>query len=159
MPLLKWLTNRRNTKNITKEVDELELLQYICNRYYFMLTARIVSLPKDYSTYNGWVYQAKITINKGTPTIIIDVLDNISSLTNKTEIKEECVVCDNLVNENIKCCGQRVCSECLVKIKETSKSNELEFKCPMCRKNLGNYCTTHTLSKEYIDKHMITIKI
>ena len=152
----KWLTFWRNTKPLTiYTIEEYELLQYICKRYNFILKAKCVSSPIDFTTYKGREYKARTAINKGTWVIIIEVLDNISSLTIKTNTEEDCVVCSNTVNETIKCCGQRVCQDCLVKIKEISKTNENGFNCPMCRKELDNYYTTHTFSEEFIDKNVV----
>jgi hypothetical protein len=78
-------------------------------------------------------------------------LDKIDSLTIKQHTEEDCLVCTNPVNETIKCCRQRVCKDCLLKIKEFSKTEEVPFRCPVCRNELDNYYTTHKFSKEYVD--------
>ena len=133
------------------DLTNQEILDYICKRYHFILTAKCVSSPIGFSTNGYWEYKARTTINNGVWFLVIDILDKIDSLTIKQNTEEDCVVCTNPVNESIKCCGQRVCKDCLLKIKEISKEKELDFKCPVCRNELDNYYTTHTFSKEYVD--------
>ena len=131
-----------------------EIILVLCKSYIPVINAGVISFSSGFYKSLDWEYRVVSNYKNNSIFLRIDIKNKVDTLLseNKTDVKEDCVVCTNPTNEKIKCCNQPICLTCLKEIKNQSDKEDICFRCPMCRKDLGNSVTTYKFDKEFLGK-------
>ena len=131
-----------------------EIILVLCESYIPVINGGVISFSSGFYKSLDWEYRVVSNYENNSIFLRIDIKNKVDTLVseNKTDLKEDCVVCTNPTNEKIKCCNQPVCLTCLKEIKTRCEKQDMCFSCPMCRKDLGNSVTTYKFDKEFLGK-------
>ena len=150
MPLLCCIPKK---KQQIKETVLLEkVLLTLCEASIPMICAGVISFSTGFATDRGWEYNVSSTYENGSILLKILIKNKIETLVKENEEEEDCVVCTNSTHETIKCCNQPICQKCLKEIKKRSQKEEMDFCCPMCRKDLNESVTNYTFDRHFLGK-------
>ena len=150
MPLLCCIPKRK--QQITKEVLLEKILLTLCEASIPMIYAGVIRFSNGFATDRGWEYSVSSTYENGSILLKILIKNKIETLVKENEEEEDCVVCTNSTHETIKCCNQPICLKCLKEIKKRSQKEEMDFCCPMCRKDLNESVTNYTFDRHFLGK-------
>ena len=151
MPLLCCIPKRK--QQITKEVLLEKILLTLCEASIPMIYAGIIRFSNGFATDRGWEYSVSSTYENGSILLKILIKNKIETLVKENDEEQDCVVCTNPTKEIIKCCNQPICLKCLKEFKKTcDKTEDMDFCCPMCRKDLNESVTNYTFDRYFLDK-------
>ena len=151
MPRFCCIPNKN--KKVMEKVLLEKILLTLCEASIPMIYAGVISFSTGFATDRGWEYSVSSTYENSAILLKISIKNKIETLVKENEEEEDCVVCTNPTNETIKCCNQPICLKCLKEIKKrTLKEEEMDFCCPMCRKDLDDSVTNYTFDRYFLDK-------
>lgn len=151
MPILSCIPKKKERKQ--KNIIPIEnLLLYICEGTIPMVNAGVFCFGSSVGSYGGHKYQYSTEYEGGNIKLNIYVINTLESLIYKVDEKNECVVCTEETHEKITCCKQDICLKCLKTLKKTCEQEDMDFCCPVCRKNLKNSKTLYEFDKYFLDK-------
>ena len=142
----------RKQKKETQTVLLEKILLILCESYIPIIRGGVLSFSNSFTVYKGWEYKVSSDYKNGSIFLEITIKNKIETLVKENEEEEDCGVCTNPIKERIKCCNQPVCLECLKEIKKRSQKQEMDFCCPMCRKDLDDSVTNYTFDRYFLDK-------
>ena len=142
----------RRQKKDTQTIFLEKILLTLCETSIPMIRAGVISFSNSFTVYKGWEYKVSSTYKNGSIFLEITIKNKIEALVKKTDEEEECSVCTNPIKERVKCCNQPVCLDCLKEIKERSQKEEMDFCCPMCRKDLNYSVTNYNFDRYFLNK-------
>ena len=129
-----------------------ELLLGLCESNIPIINAGVIRFSNGFCKSADWEYNVMSSYENNSIVLIIDIKNKIDTLVNEHEndLTDDCVVCTNETSQTIKCCNQPICLTCLKEIESRCDKEDLEFCCPMCRKNLNNSVTNYSFDKEFL---------
>ena len=136
------------TKNVILE----KILLTLCEASIPMIYAGVISFSNGFAMDRGWEYKVSSDYENNNITLKITIKDKIETLVKENDEQDDCVVCTNPTNQKIRCCNQTICLKCLKEIKKRCNKEEMDFCCPVCRKNLDSAVTTYDFDKYFLDK-------
>tara|TARA_B100000123_G_C25642046_1_gene389251 strand:+ start:180 stop:698 length:519 start_codon:yes stop_codon:yes gene_type:complete len=152
MPILSCIPRKRREIKQKKVIPIENLLLHICETMKPMVNAGVTCFGSTIRIYGGHEYQYTTTYEGGNYKLNIEVINKLESLIYEVDEKNECVVCTEDTHEKITCCKQDICLKCLKEIKKTCEQENMDFCCPVCRKNLNNSRTNYEFDKYFLDK-------
>ena len=136
------------TKNVILE----KILLTLCEASIPMIYAGVISYSNGFAMDRGWEYMVSSDYENNNITLKITIKDKIETLVKENDEQDDCVVCTNPTNQKIRCCNQTICLKCLKEIKKRSDKEEMDFCCPVCRRDLDSAVTIYDFDKYFLDK-------
>lgn len=152
MPIFSCITKKKTEVKQKSTIPIENLLLHICETTTPMVNAGVYCFGSSLIQYGGHEYQYSTEYEGGNIKLNIYVINTLESLIYKVDEKSECVVCTEETHEKITCCKQDICLKCLKEIKKTCEQEDMDFCCPVCRKNLNNSKTNYEFDKYFLDK-------
>lgn len=152
MPIFSCIPKKKKEVKQKNTIPIENLLLHICETTTPMVNAGVLCFGSSLIQYGGHEYQYSTTYEGSTIKLNIQVINKLESLIYKVEEKNECVVCTEDTHEKITCCKQDICLKCLKEIKKTCEQENMDFCCPVCRKNLNNSKTNYEFDKYFLNK-------
>ena len=119
-----WLSRRQKLPHDFRN-DILDMIK--ANTMY--VKSSILFIDSNCGSYGNYLIRFSTNfIGNGMGLKMIIKCNDIILNVNKE--KEECIICTEETETNIKCCKKHICVDCIEKIKETSET----FSCPHCRR-------------------------
>ena len=146
-------TKDKHTKHTKPPKIILEkILLTLCEASMPMIYAGIISFSNGFAMDRGWEYSVSSDYEDSNIMLKITIKNKIETLVRENDEEDDGVVCTNSTNETIECCNQKICLKCLKEIKKRCDKGEMNFCCPVCRRDLNKSNTTYTFDKYFLDK-------
>ena len=147
------IPKKEKAKSKAKKTSLEDLLLVLCESSIPMINAGVISFSNGFFKSSDWEYRVVSSYENNNVVLKIDIKNKIDTLVKENENdNDDCVVCTNETSQTIKCCNQPICLTCLKKIKSRCDKEDLDFCCPMCRKDLNNSVTNYSFDKKFLRK-------
>ena len=143
---------RKDKQTHSQKVILEKILLTLCEASIPMIYAGVISFSNGFAIDRGWEYSVSSDYEDNNIILKILIKNKIETLVKENDEEDDCVVCTNSTNQTIICCNQSICLNCLKEIKKRSVKEEIEFCCPVCRRDLNKSITTYSFDKYFLDK-------
>ena len=143
---------RKGKQTHSQKVILEKILLTLCEASIPMIYAGVISFSNGFAMNRGWEYMVSSDYENNNITLKITIKNKIETLVKENDESDDCVVCTNPTNQTIRCCNQTICLKCLKEIKKRCNKEEMDFCCPVCRRDLNSAVTTYNFDKYFLDK-------